>query len=87
MSELIERLIARDLLERQVDIQDRRRHIIWLTQQGQRSVVEESQPLDAARLSQALNRMTAPERTALLDSFRRLAEVVREGAQQHRSKK
>lgn len=84
MSEIIERLVARDLLARQLDERDRRRHIIWLTERGQQCVVQESQPLDAERLAKALEGMTASERTALLDGFRRLAAEVRDGAEQHR---
>ncbi len=84
MSEMIDRLIKRDLLARQIDDRDRRRHIVWLTEAGQRCVVQESQPLDSERLAEALADMTATERTALLDGFRRLAEVVRARAQRHR---
>jgi DNA-binding MarR family transcriptional regulator len=73
-SEMVERLIGRGLLDRMADERDRRRHFIWLTDEGQTVLRRESRPLDAARLATALAGLSADERAALVGLMKRLTE-------------
>lgn len=76
MSELLDRLIKRDLLAKLPDERDRRRHVVWLTETGQQLVASESEPLDRDRVSRLLDQISQDDRDRVLSAFRLLAEVV-----------
>lgn len=84
MSEMLDRLIRRGLLDKIPDERDRRRHLVWLTEAGQQMVRDEQRPLDADRLARVLSRMTADERATLVGAMSRLVEAATEDAHPHR---
>ncbi|MEM9189854.1 MAG: MarR family transcriptional regulator [Myxococcota bacterium] len=86
MSEMVERLMARGLLARKVDPEDRRRHLVWLTEEGRRTVVQHSQPLSEALVQRAFEQLSTEEREELLRTMRRLHEVVADIARNERKK-
>ena len=77
-SELLDRLAARDLVERVRDERDQRRHLVWLTKQGRALTLEIRRVLDPARLDRAFSRLGKEERRALLDGMRALVRVAKE---------
>lgn len=81
MSEMVDRLIKRGLLERMPDERDRRRHLVWLTAEGQRVMKAESRPLDTDRLSAVLEGFTEEQRGALIAAMNQLAVAARAGAE------
>lgn len=74
MSELFERLEERALLVRFKDSRDRRRTLVWLSDEGQALLRKSQSPLDESRLRHALSRLSPEERQALLHG---LAALVR----------
>ncbi len=72
MSELIARLVERQVLARMQDRRDRRRTLIWLTAHGRTVLQRATSVLSDARLEQALAKMSRDERTALIESIQRL---------------
>ena len=79
VSELIERLVKRELLARISDERDRRRTLVWLSPKGLSFLEEERQVLDKNRLERALCAMTATQRTNLIDGLRALIEAAQRG--------
>lgn len=84
MSEIIERLIDRELLVKLPDEADRRRHLVWLSAEGERAVVALSQPLDAERATAAVEQMSDSGRLALLTGMRELMSIISTGAKRAR---
>jgi DNA-binding MarR family transcriptional regulator len=74
-TEIVDRLVARRLLARMADARDRRRHLVWLTPEGQDLLAREREVLDRERLSQAMRRLPAAARAALLRGLRLLVEA------------
>jgi DNA-binding MarR family transcriptional regulator len=79
-SELFDRLEERGLLVRFKDSRDRRRTLVWLSDEGAELLRKALSPLDPARLRQALQRLPAADRDALL---RGLAALVHASAIPH----
>jgi DNA-binding MarR family transcriptional regulator len=65
MSELFDRLDERGLLVRFKDSRDRRRTLVWLSDEGSALLRKAQSPLDPARLCDALQRLSPGEREAL----------------------
>lgn len=72
MSEIVTRLEERGLLARMPDDRDRRRHLVWLTEEGRRLHRESTHVLDEAELAAALARLDASACTALLTAMEHL---------------
>lgn len=72
MSELVARLEKRGLLSRVADGRDRRRKLVWLTDNGLTAYEESVQVLSVGKLDHALRQMTTIERQALLSAMERL---------------
>lgn len=83
-SELLNRLIERQFLARQVDENDRRQHRIWLTPAGQRLVTDESEPLDREELRVVFAGLEDEDRQLILAGLRCLARASEEYAQTQR---
>ena len=71
-TELVDRLVGRELVARMPDERDRRRIFIWLTDAGRARVVMHPQVLADELLAQALAEMTATDRAALITGMRAL---------------
>jgi DNA-binding MarR family transcriptional regulator len=76
MSRMIDGLVARKLVARQMDVDDRRRVALTLTALGRgamRSAYESTQ----ARLAERLAALPAPDRTTILKAMQALASTFR----------
>ena len=76
MSEIVDRLESKGLLQRLRDERDRRRVLVWLTPQGLERLAADARVLDEARLERALARMPEAERADLLSSIERLLKCA-----------
>ncbi len=76
-SELVDRLVARGLVERMRDERDRRRHLVWLTPEGLRALRVARQVLDPPRLAHALETLSPQARVGLVASLEALVEAAR----------
>lgn len=72
VSEIVDGLEAKGLLERMRDARDHRRTLVWLTEQGLAKLDEERRVLDEGRLATALRAMRPADRAALLRGMRAL---------------
>jgi DNA-binding MarR family transcriptional regulator len=72
VSEIIDGLEARSLVERVRDPRDRRRTLVWLTDAGLALLAQEREVLSRALLERAMTRMREAERDALLTGLRAL---------------
>jgi DNA-binding MarR family transcriptional regulator len=86
MSETIDRLATKGLLQRLRDERDRRRVLVWLTPQGQERLATDAQVLDEARLERTLARMPEAERAQLLSSIERLLKCASRARSQRRNR-
>jgi DNA-binding MarR family transcriptional regulator len=66
VSEIVDGLARKDLLERERDPADRRRTLVWLTPAGQRALQRDGEVLGLDALAAALARMAPADRNALL---------------------
>ena len=66
MSEILGRLVTRGLLARMPDERDRRRILVWLTQQGRETLKQASAVLAVDLLEQAMKGISAEQRERLI---------------------
>jgi DNA-binding MarR family transcriptional regulator len=76
VSEIIDGMEKRGLLERMRDARDRRRVLVWLSEAGQRALEKEQQVLDAELLARAASALTASEKKSLLSGIRALVRAA-----------
>ena len=69
MSELFARLEKRGLIERVADTRDRRRTLVWLTDNGCSLLRTETRVLSEQLLTSAFEQLDVTERTSLLAVF------------------
>jgi DNA-binding MarR family transcriptional regulator len=72
VSEIVDALEDKRLLERVRDPRDRRRTLVWLTDAGVALLAAEREVLSRPLLERAMQRMSAAERAALLGGMRAL---------------
>ncbi len=80
MSELVARLIRRGLLASMADERDRRRHLVWLTDEGQEVLGRLTQVLSPELLTQALEHMSPDDRESLIHGMRALLAAAANNA-------
>jgi len=71
-SDIVTRLERRGLLARMQDERDRRRTLVWLTEEGRERLRRETTVLDPEPLTEALRGLDVDQRAQLLASFARL---------------
>ena len=76
VSEIVDGMEKKRLLERMRDTRDRRRTLVWLTDEAREVLVRRQQVLDPARVAQAMLRMPESKRTTLVDSLRALVHAA-----------
>ena len=74
VSEIVDQLEAKALLERERDPADRRRVLVWLTADGQAVRERDQEVLDVERLRAAFDRLDPPDATTCLATLRTLIE-------------
>jgi DNA-binding MarR family transcriptional regulator len=72
VSEIITQLEAHGLLARERDPHDRRRTLVWLTDQGFRRLHQDGEVLSGELLAAAMSRLSPTQQTGLLDGMRAL---------------
>jgi DNA-binding MarR family transcriptional regulator len=72
VSDIVTHLVRDGLLEREPDPADRRRTLVWLTENGRAVLDRENRVLDLALLATALDGMPAETAPALLAALRSL---------------
>ena len=75
-SEIVTQLESKGLLERQRDPQDRRRTLVWLTDEGQERLLGETSVLSANLLCAALDQLNSDDSGALLTGLRSLVAAA-----------
>jgi DNA-binding MarR family transcriptional regulator len=75
MSEMIDRLERRGLVARVVDTRDRRRTLVWLTDDGRDALDEARQVLSESRLRDAFAGLDDAERKMLIDLMSKLIDL------------
>jgi DNA-binding MarR family transcriptional regulator len=76
VSEIVDGLEAKGWLERMRDPEDRRRTLVWLTDEGFAALERERQVLSRELLAGAMAKMTHDDRAALLAGMRALIEAA-----------
>ena len=74
VTELVNRVEERGLVERMRDERDRRRVFVWLTQEGQRRTRQHPRVLEESLLERAFARLRPADRDALVKGMRALLE-------------
>ena len=75
VSETVDTLCEKKLLERVRDARDRRRTLVWLTDEGHAFLANERRVLDDERLARAMARLSAEHRRGLLEGMAALVEA------------
>lgn len=75
MTELVDRLEAKDLAARTRDQRDRRRVFVWLTDEGRKRVAAHPEVLGGTELREAIAMMRPPDRKALVEGLEALLQA------------
>jgi DNA-binding MarR family transcriptional regulator len=75
VSEIVEGMEKKGLLERMRDERDRRRVLVWLTEGAREVLVKRAQVLDPARVARAMRRLGPEQRVQLLSGMRALVRA------------
>jgi DNA-binding MarR family transcriptional regulator len=75
VSEILDALEEKGLVSRMADSRDRRRSLVWLTDEGQLLLERERQVLSVELLQPALGRLSPETRRGLLAGMKALCEV------------
>jgi DNA-binding MarR family transcriptional regulator len=78
VSEIVDHLQADGLLERMTDPSDKRRTLVWLSDQGLALLEQEREVLSSELLARAMDRMQPRARRALLSGMRALLAADQE---------
>jgi DNA-binding MarR family transcriptional regulator len=76
VSEIVDGLEQRKLVERMRDARDRRRTMVWLTEEGQAWRARAHEVLSRERLAEAVAAMPVGDRRALVDGMRALVAAA-----------
>jgi DNA-binding MarR family transcriptional regulator len=90
VSEIVAGMVARGMLETMKDARDRRRTLVWLTDQAHEVLSRRSQVLDPQLVAAAMKKLRADERSRLVDGMRalvRAAEGSADGRNQEKKRR
>lgn len=76
VSEIVDQLEANHLLARVRDEEDRRRVLVWLTDEGRNRLTDEQEVLSVDALERAMAAMKPRERALLIEGTRALVEAA-----------
>jgi len=76
VSEIVAGMVGRGLLETMKDARDRRRTLVWLTDQAHDVMSRRSQVLDPQLVAAAMKKLRADERSRLVDGMRALVRAA-----------
>lgn len=79
MSEIFARIERQGLIARIADRRDRRRTLVWLTDEGRAVLKEETEALSVPLLTEAMEHLAPNERRTLLDGLSALLETPTDG--------
>ncbi len=77
LSEMLDHLLAKGLLERDRDPADARKSLIWLSEAGRAALIEARQVLDPAVLARAATALPEAERAASLCAFHTFVSALK----------
>lgn len=75
MTTVIDKLVRNGLVQKQADINDRRRSVITLTPAG-RKVIDNQNELVRERFSERIQRLSATERTKINDAITNFNQLI-----------
>jgi DNA-binding MarR family transcriptional regulator len=78
VSDIVDGLARKGLLERMRDARDRRRVLVWLTDAAHAALARDRQVLDPERVARAMRALGEAERRALVEGMRALVRAARE---------
>jgi DNA-binding MarR family transcriptional regulator len=76
VSEIVDGMEAKGLLERMRDPGDRRRTLVWLTDSGRKVLRERRQVLDPARVGRAMQTLRRDRRAIMMEALRALVRAA-----------
>jgi DNA-binding MarR family transcriptional regulator len=76
VSEIVDGMVDRALLERMQDAQDRRRTLVWLTDEGRDALRRRREVLDAGRVRRAMRALSPGLRASLIEGMRGLVRAA-----------
>jgi len=76
VSEIVDGLVRKELLERMRDARDRRRTLVWLTDRATEALRRDREVLDRDRVARAMRTLTEREREGLLSGMRALVRAA-----------
>jgi DNA-binding MarR family transcriptional regulator len=87
VSEIVDGLETKGLLERMRDARDRRRTLVWLTDEAREVLARRAEVLDPARVARAMRALPPAQREALIDAMRALVRASSETREPDTTKK
>jgi DNA-binding MarR family transcriptional regulator len=76
VSEIVSGMEKKRLLERMRDARDRRRVLVWLTDEARAVLARRAEVLDPERVARAMRRLDVTQRTALVEGMRALVQAA-----------
>jgi DNA-binding MarR family transcriptional regulator len=76
VSEIVDGMEDKRLLERMRDARDRRRTLVWLTDEAREVLARRRQVLDPARVERAMRAVPSAERKILIEALRALVRAA-----------
>jgi DNA-binding MarR family transcriptional regulator len=86
VSEIVDGLEQRGLLERMRDARDRRRTLVWLTDEAHELLGRRRQVLDPARVERAMRALPRDRRALLIEALRELVQAAEREARKEKGK-
>jgi DNA-binding MarR family transcriptional regulator len=87
VSEIVDGMEERGFLERMRDARDRRRTLVWLTDEAREALARRRQVLDPARVAQAMRALPPERRKALVETLSALVRAAEPDARNERTKR
>jgi DNA-binding MarR family transcriptional regulator len=76
VSEIVSGMEKKRLLERMRDARDKRRVLVWLTDEGRAALARRAEVLDPDRVARAMRRLDPTQRSTLVEGMRALVQAA-----------